>query len=91
MAFYILQGIFARIGIPQNKIKLIVVLTFPIYLIHQQLIYILLWNYTAQINPFLGALINFCVSIVLSVIISKICLKNKYSSFLLTGEARKYV
>lgn len=54
MAFYIMQGIFARIGIPQNKIKLIVVLTFPIYLIHQQLIYSVMELYSADKPIFRG-------------------------------------
>ena len=68
-----------------GRLGLMSQLSFPIYLIHQQIIYVVLWNITSAINPYLGSLINFVIAMIVSLIFCQILLRNKYASLLLTG------
>lgn len=68
-----------------GRLGLMSQLSFPIYLIHQQIIYVVLWNITSAINPYLGSLINFLIAMIVSAVICWLLLRYKYSALLLTG------
>lgn len=68
-----------------GRLGLMSQLSFPIYLIHQQIIYVVLWNITSAINPYLGSLINFLIAMIVSSVICWLLLRYKYSALLLTG------
>jgi len=69
MAFIGLQAL-ARLTRPENKLyKLLERMSFQIYLVHQQIIYLLLITFNGMLHPAFHAGINFFGSIIISLII----------------------
>ena len=84
MAFVILQMISERI--PEKNGRLFVTLgkcSMPIYLFHQQIIYISIYFLNGFVHPFLHSIINFVFSILASYLISALLMKFKWSRILI--------
>lgn len=84
MAFCLLLWVSRKFNCA-NRFEWMSPLSFPIYLIHQQIIYIVLWCLTSTINPYLGTLVNFVIAVTMSSIFCQFLLRYKYTSLLLTG------
>lgn len=56
---------------------------FTMYLIHQQVIYFSIILLNGKINPYMNALVNFGVAMIISYVISGILLKFKVTRFLI--------
>ena len=59
--------------------------TMPVYLFHQQIIYFFIYYLNGIVNPFVNATINFCGSMVLSLLIATLLMKFRITR-LLIGE-----
>lgn len=89
MAFFVLQEIARRIH--WKNIKIIQYLskrTMIIYLLHQQIIYFTISYFNGIINPYLNMLINFIVSVSVSILLANILISNKWTRFLV-GEKKR--
>lgn len=83
MAFMLLSGIASKFKAVNQVSKLFENISFPIYLFHQQIIYIMLWHFVTKLPPFFMCCVCFIVSLIVSYLISEILVKNKYSRFLI--------
>lgn len=79
MAFVFLQKIASFLIWNKGIFRYFVKQSYPIYLLHQQIIYICIFCFNALLSPYLIAFVSFVVSVLLSIIISEILLINKYS------------
>lgn len=78
MAFFLLNLIGRSINWNNTLFNQLSLMSFPIYLLHQQIIYVLLWNFHGLISPYLLVLINFIGSILLSSFLSNLLMRTKY-------------
>ena len=86
MAFAILQKIADKVNWEKSKIFCFLSKnSMAVYLFHQQVIYILVTWLNGLINPYIHAAINFIGAIVMSLLISTILMKFKWTK-LLIGE-----
>ena len=87
MAFAVLQWIAERINY-KGKIwyKILSKYSMSIYLFHQQIIYFVIWNLNGRVNTVLVAVINFCISLICSLLISFVLSRFKITRFLI-GES----
>ena len=84
MAFFMLNFIARHVQWGSNSFfKYLSSVSFPIYLFHQQVICVVLWNLNGMLNPYLLAGLNFVVSILLSMITTEIMMKHKYTRCLI--------
>jgi len=82
MAFFVLT----RLGNFFGDKKIFVYLSkvsMPVYLFHQQIIYLTTVYLNGLVNPYIHSAINFLVSFAVSVIISEILLKFKLTKYLI--------
>ena len=57
--------------------------SMPIYLLHQQIIYGLIFLFNGKMDPLANALINFIISFSISLILSRKLLKKRITRFLI--------
>ena len=84
MAFVILQKITDKIKWKESKVfGILSKNSMPVYLFHQQVIYIFVTWLNGLINPYLHAGINFIGAMVVSLLISSILMKFKWTRMLI--------
>lgn len=59
-----------------------------IYLLHQQVIYFTISFFYGAVNPYINMLINFVVSVSVSVILANVLISNEWTRFLV-GEKKR--
>ena len=86
MVWSVLQLIGSRVNWKDNKAFIVLShFSMPMYLFHQQIIYLTIFGLNGKVNPYLHAGINFFVSLVCSFIISSVLMKWK-ATRILVGE-----
>ncbi len=84
MIFVVLQGIANKFEYKNSKVFLMLAkYSMPIYLVHQQIIYVSISLFNGNINLYVHAMLNFVISILVSVIISHLLFKTKITRFLI--------
>ena len=83
MAFLLLSYMASKINQVNVVFDFISKLNFPIYLFHQQIIYILLWWCSFKVSPWLMTLTNLVCSLLFSCLIGYILTLNKYSKYII--------
>lgn len=76
MAFLLLSYIASKCRWETSFFRTLSIVSFPIYLFHQQIIYVLLWNFQSQLNPYLMCATNLLGSLLISYSISIILMKH---------------
>lgn len=76
MAFLLLSYIASQCRWETSFFRTLSIVSFPIYLFHQQIIYVLLWNFQSLLNPYLMCAINLLGSLLISYSISIILMKH---------------
>lgn len=80
MTFFIFQNIASNIeNLNNNFLIFLEKRSMVIYLLHQPIIYFMLLTFNGRVSPYINALINFCVAVSMSIIISSILLRWKVS------------
>lgn len=84
MAFYILQRIAMKVKWKEwHFLKQLSESSMPMYLFHQQIIYLVIFVLNGKINPFIHAALNLTISMLGSFLISYIFKKWKITRFLI--------
>ena len=84
MAFVVLQKLANRVNWKESIVfSLLSKNSMPVYLFHQQVIYVFISLLNGVINPYLHAGINFIGAMVISLIISILLMKFKWTRFLI--------
>lgn len=84
MAFVVLQKLANRVNWKESKaFTLLSKNSMPVYLFHQQVIYVFISLLNGVINPYIHAGINFIGAMVISLIISTLLMKFKWTRFLI--------
>lgn len=84
MAFSVLQKIADKTHWRDSKIfSLISKLSFPVYLFHQQVLYILIYFLNGLLNPYAHVAVNFISALGISLTLSAILTKCRITRFLL--------
>lgn len=84
MAFVVLQKLANRVNWKESRVfTLLSKNSMPVYLFHQQVIYVFISLLNGVVNPYLHALINFIGAMVISLIISTLLMKFKWTRFLI--------
>ena len=83
MAFMLLNLLARIINNTCFAIQYLYKYSFPIYLLHQQVIFIIIYNLVGIVPSSLLVLVNFAVSVIVSCLITNLLLRNKYSRLLL--------
>lgn len=83
MAFLLLSYCASKIHWENKFVTNLTIVSFPIYLFHQQIIYVLLWNFQSMINPYIMSALCFLCSIIVSYCISLILMKYKVTKNLI--------
>ena len=84
MAFVVLQKIADKVRWKESKVfGFLSKNSMPVYLFHQQVIYIFVTMLNGLINPYLHAGINFVGAMVISLLISAILMKFKWTRMLI--------
>jgi hypothetical protein len=85
-AFVVLQQIALHIQWEKNGFfNILSHCTMPMYLFHQQLIYMSISAFNGVVNPYVNALINFGISFGLSFIMSNVFLRFKWTRLMIGG------
>lgn len=80
MSFFVLQSIATNIKWKDNILfSFFSTKTMPVYLFHQQIIYFTIIWLNGKVNPYINATINFLVSVTISLVISGIFMKFKWT------------
>ena len=84
MAFSVMQKLAEKIKWKENGVlKLFTKFSMPIYLFHQQIVYVFIVLLNGVINPYLHAGINFVGAIIVSFVISFVLMKFKWMRILM--------
>lgn len=84
MAFVVLQKLANRVNWKESKVfTLLSKNSMPVYLFHQQIIYVFISLLNGVINPYIHAGINFIGAMVISLLISTLLMKFKWTRFLI--------
>lgn len=84
MAFVVLQKLANRVNWKESKVfSLLSKNSMPVYLFHQQVIYVFISLLNGMINPYLHAGINFIGAMAISLLISTLLMKFKWTRFLI--------
>lgn len=84
MAFVVLQKLANRVNWKESKVfTLLSKNSMPVYLFHQQVIYVFISLLNGVINPYLHAGINFVGALSISLLISTLLMKFKWTRFLI--------
>ena len=83
-AFLTLQKIANRVKWHKSRVfSFISKNSMPVYLFHQQIVYVFIYLLNGVINPYLHATINFVGAMIISLAISAIMMKFKWTRFLI--------
>ena len=82
MAFVLLNILARKIRWNTSGFKAISKLSYPIYLFHQQVIYILLWNMNKDMNPLVLTIVIWIIASLVSGVLSLILQSNKYTGII---------
>ena len=83
MAFLLLSWLASKVYQKNKLSQTFIALSFLIYLFHQQIICILLWNFSTMVNPYIMCVINFLCSILVSYYMGKVLMKHKATRYLI--------
>lgn len=84
MAFVVLQNIAQKTHWSERRFwKLLSERSMTVYLFHQQVIYLTISLLNGKLNPYLHSAVNFITALVVSLIISSILFKYKWTRFLI--------
>ncbi|MGN0647440.1 MAG: acyltransferase family protein [Oscillospiraceae bacterium] len=84
IAFVVLQKLANRVNWKESKVfTLLSKNSMPVYLFHQQVIYVFISLLNGVINPYLHAGINFIGAMTVSLLISTLLMKFKWTRFLI--------
>lgn len=84
MAFVVLQKLANRVNWKESKVfSVLSKNSMPVYLFHQQVIYVFISLLNGVINPYLHAGINFIGAMAISLLISTLLMKFKWTRFLI--------
>lgn len=84
MAFIVLQKLAERIHWEESRLfGMLSRNSMPVYLIHQQIIYIFIYHLNGIVSPYIHAGINFFGTMVIAVLVSILLMKFKWTRFLL--------
>ena len=84
MAFVVLQRLANKVNWKESKFfSFLSKNSMPVYLFHQQVIYVFISLLNGVINPYLHAGINFIGAMVISLLISTLLMKFKWTRFLI--------
>lgn len=84
MAFFVLQKLADTVKWRQSKaFGILGKYSVPIYLFHQQVIYMLLYFLNGAINPYLHAGVNFLGSMLVSLLIAALLMRFKWTKYLI--------
>ena len=84
MAFVVLHKLANRVNWKESKVFMLLSKnSMPVYLFHQQVIYVFISLLNGVINPYLHAGINFIGAMVISLLISTLLMKFKWTRFLI--------
>jgi Acyltransferase family. len=76
LIFIILSWLSTKISWKESKIfKIVSKTSMPIFLFHQQVIYVCVYLLNGKVYPIINAIVNFIVSFVVSIAISLLCLR----------------
>lgn len=82
MAIVVLQKVANRVNWKESKVfSILSKNSMPVYLFHQQVIYVFISLLNGVINPYLHAGINFIGAMVISLLISTLLMKFKWTRF----------
>ena len=83
-AFVVLQRIATKVNWYKNKIFLLFSKnSMPIYLFHQQIVYIFVYLLNGVVNPYVNSLVNFVAATGISLLISVVLMRFKTTRFLI--------
>ena len=84
MAFVVLQEIAGRVKWKESSVfKFLSKNSMPVYLFHQQIIYVIIYYLNGVVNPYIHVAINGLGSLVVSLIISALLMKFKWTRALI--------
>lgn len=84
MAFVILQKIADRVRWQENRVfTFLSKSSMPVYLLHQQVIYVCLYFLNGKLNPYLHSAVNFAGAMLVSLLLSALLLKFKWTRALI--------
>ena len=83
MAFLLLNWIARHVNWNNGLFRHLSLISMPVYLFHQQIIWALLWDLSGSLNPYVMALVNVVVSFTLSMVMGELLMKSKYTRFLI--------
>ena len=83
MAFALMQSIGSRIDKQPGILSSLGKKSMPVYLFHQQIIYITIYMLNGLVNPYIHSIINFVVAMILSFALSAMLMRFKATSFLI--------
>lgn len=84
MAFVVLQKLANRVNWKESKVfSLLSKNSMPVYLFHQQVIYVFISLLNGAINPYLHAVINFIGAMGISLLLSTLLMKFEWTRFLI--------
>lgn len=84
MAFVVLQKLANRVNWKESKVfSFLSKNSMPVYLFHQQVIYVFISLLNGVVNPYLHAVINFIGAMVISLLISTLLMKFEWTRFLI--------
>lgn len=84
MAFYLLKSLAKKFRWERSVLfNKLYVYNMPIYLFHQQIIYLTIYLLNGLLNPILHSFINFIISIFISYLITSVLIRNRYTSILI--------
>ncbi|MBE6650785.1 MAG: acyltransferase [Ruminococcaceae bacterium] len=84
MAFIVLQKLAEHIKYKNSKLFVFFSKnSMPVYLLHQQVVYVLVYLLNGKINPYIHAGINFIGSMAVSLLIAALLMKFKCTRFLI--------
>lgn len=80
MVFFVLQKLANLVKWKGSKVFLLFSKSsMPVYLFHQQLIYFVIYWLNGVLNPYVHAMLNFVIAMTVSLVISYVLMKHKYT------------
>lgn len=83
MAFLLLSYVAGEVKWNNKYFMRVYGVSFPIYCFHQQIIYVLLWNFESCLNPYIMSTVNFLDSLLGAYVISELLMQNKYTKYMI--------
>ena len=83
MAFALMQSIGSRIDKQPGILSSLGKKSMPVYLFHQQIIYVTIYMLNGLVSPYIHSIINFVVAMILSFALSAMLMRFKATSFLI--------